>query len=362
MKGGHAGRGLGCLAPWVGRPHSCWSVQVALFRASGQRLIRSGAADGCCSSLVARRSSLAARRSPLLAPRHRFRSGLRDRSWTFTGRAMKDRNVFDSASATAVATDSPPPALASQDRSFFGHPRGLSTLFFTEMWERFSYYGIRPLLVLFMAAALRTAVSASTAARRRRSSASTRRSVYLASLPGGWIADRLLGLRRAILYGAVLISVGHISIGLSAFAGEQGAVLPRPDPDRAAAPACSSRTSRRSSATCIRKAARAATPASRSSTWASTSARSLGQLVTGLLGEKVGWHYGFGAAGVGMLIGLIAFAAARAARRSATIGMRADAACRSRRAGEAGARCEAGDRRRARGHRRRSWSCCRDWA
>src|ERR671932_29187 len=99
-----------------------------------------------------------------------------------------------------------------------GHPRGLSTLFFTEMWERFSYYGLRPLLVLFMAAALRdggfgfdrdtaSAIVGIYAA-----------SVYLASLPGGWVADRLLGLRRAIFVGAVLISCGHIAIGLSTFA------------------------------------------------------------------------------------------------------------------------------------------------
>ena len=62
----------------------------------------------------------------------------------------------EQAQATGVATDSPPPALdeITSDRGFFGHPRGLATLFFTEMWERFSYYGLRPLLVLFMAAAL----------------------------------------------------------------------------------------------------------------------------------------------------------------------------------------------------------------
>ena len=56
-----------------------------------------------------------------------------------------------SSSAAATTLDQPP---ASDDRGFFGHPRGLSTLFFTEMWERFSYYGLRPLLVLFMSAAL----------------------------------------------------------------------------------------------------------------------------------------------------------------------------------------------------------------
>src|SRR5262245_48808464 len=68
----------------------------------------------------------------------------------------KDRNVFQQPAAGTVTADEPPPTLRTlaQDRSFFGHPRGLSTLFFTEMWERFSYYGLRPLLVLFMTAAL----------------------------------------------------------------------------------------------------------------------------------------------------------------------------------------------------------------
>src|SRR6478672_11916068 len=120
--------------------------------------------------------------------------------------------------STAIDGTGSSPVSPSDDRSFFGHPRGLSTLFFTEMWERFSYYGLRPLLVLFMSAAL-----ANGGFGMDRSQASAivgiyAASVYLASLPGGWIADRLLGLRRAIMTGAVLISCGHISIGLSSFA------------------------------------------------------------------------------------------------------------------------------------------------
>src|ERR1041384_8768412 len=107
----------------------------------------------------------------------------------------------------------------AQNRGFFGHPVGLSTLFFTEFWERFSYYGIRPLLVLFMAAAL---ADGGFGIERSQASAIVgiyAASVYLASLPGGWGADRLLGLRRAILTGAVLIASGHLSIGISGFVG-----------------------------------------------------------------------------------------------------------------------------------------------
>src|SRR5687767_14730909 len=117
--------------------------------------------------------------------------------------------------AAALTADVPPDlAPYTQDKSFFGHPRGLSTLFFTEMWERFSYYGLRPLLVLFMAAALN---DGGFGLERTQASAIVgiyAASVYLFSLPGGWIADRLLGLRRAILVGAALISIGHICIGL----------------------------------------------------------------------------------------------------------------------------------------------------
>src|SRR5215831_19121860 len=109
-------------------------------------------------------------------------------------------------------------AAASADRSFFGHPRGLSTLFFTEMWERFSFYGLRPLLVLFMKAAIESGGFGIPVEQASAIVGIYAASVYLASLPGGWIADRLLGLRRAIMTGAVLISMGHISVSLSSLA------------------------------------------------------------------------------------------------------------------------------------------------
>jgi len=99
--------------------------------------------------------------------------------------------------------------------TFFGHPRGLATLFFTEMWERFTYYGMRAVLVLFLVAAVskggfglddRTATAIYglyTAA------------VYLAALPGGWIADRLIGAQRAVLLGGLAITLGNALLALS---------------------------------------------------------------------------------------------------------------------------------------------------
>ena len=86
----------------------------------------------------------------------------------------------------------------TDDRGFFGHPRGLATLSFTELWERFSYYGLRPLLVLFMTAALARGGFGFSRPTASAIVGIYAASVYLASLPGGWIADRWLGLRRAI--------------------------------------------------------------------------------------------------------------------------------------------------------------------
>ncbi|HVJ27588.1 MAG TPA: peptide MFS transporter [Vicinamibacterales bacterium] len=192
------------------------------------------------------------------------------------------------------------------DRAFFGHPRGLSTLFFTEMWERFSYYGLRPLLVLFMSAAL---VEGGFGFERTQASSIVgiyAASVYLASLPGGWVADRLLGLRRAIFWGALLISCGHISIGISAFASGRvpffmglvlivlGTGLLKPNISAIVGDLYPEGGARRDAGFSIFY-------------MGINLGAFLGQIVTGVLGEWYGWHWGFGAAGVGMLLGLMWF-------------------------------------------------------
>ena len=197
--------------------------------------------------------------------------------------------------------------LPSDDKGFFGHPRGLSTLFFTEMWERFSYYGLRPLLVLFMTAAL---MSGGFGFDRPTASAIVgiyAASVYLASLPGGWVADRLLGLRRAIMYGAVLISAGHICISFSSLAHTKipffiglilivlGTGLLKPNISAIVGDLYPEGGARRDAGFSIFY-------------MGINTGAFLGQLVTGYLGEQVGWHFGFGAAGIGMLIGLAWFA------------------------------------------------------
>jgi POT family proton-dependent oligopeptide transporter len=101
---------------------------------------------------------------------------------------------------------------ARYDTAFFGHPRGLSTLFFTEMWERFSYYGMRALLLLYMTAPIAAGGLGFDTAKGGAIYGLYTSMVYMTTLPGGWIADRLIGQRRAVLYGGILIACGHFSM------------------------------------------------------------------------------------------------------------------------------------------------------
>jgi POT family proton-dependent oligopeptide transporter len=101
-------------------------------------------------------------------------------------------------------------------RGFFGHPRGLATLFFTEMWERFSYYGMRAFLILFMTAPIALGGMGFAEAKGGVILGTYAACVYLLSLPGGWIADRFTGARRATLWGGILIMLGHLSLAMPA--------------------------------------------------------------------------------------------------------------------------------------------------
>jgi POT family proton-dependent oligopeptide transporter len=106
------------------------------------------------------------------------------------------------------------PPTSPTGRTFLGHPRGLATLYGTEFFERFSYYGLRALLVLFVTAAVAKGglglsdVTAGAVYGLYTSSA------YLLCVPGGWLADRLLGQRRCVLYGGVLISLGNFTLSI----------------------------------------------------------------------------------------------------------------------------------------------------
>jgi POT family proton-dependent oligopeptide transporter len=105
-------------------------------------------------------------------------------------------------------------ATTNQDTAFFGHPRGLSTLFFTEMWERFAYYGMRAILILFMTASLDIGGLGFEVAKAGAVYGTYVALVYMLSLPGGWVADKILGLRRAVLYGGILIMLGQLCLAV----------------------------------------------------------------------------------------------------------------------------------------------------
>ncbi|RKD83887.1 peptide MFS transporter [Kushneria marisflavi] len=193
----------------------------------------------------------------------------------------------------------------SSERGFFSHPRPLGPLFFTEMWERFSFYGIRPLLVLYMAATLADGglgIPRDTAAAIVGIFGGM---IYLSTLPGGWLADNWLGQRRAVWYGSVLIALGHLSIALSALWGAPmfyiGLILL----------VLGSGIFK----TCISVMVGTLYEEGDARRDGGFSIFYMGinlgaviaPLITGLAMESGGWHWGFGAGGLGMLIALIIF-------------------------------------------------------
>jgi POT family proton-dependent oligopeptide transporter len=103
---------------------------------------------------------------------------------------------------------------STHDTAFFGHPRGLSTLFFTEMWERFSWYGMRAFLYLYLIAPTSAGGMGMDEVPAGVLFGIYTSLVYLMSLPGGWIADRFLGQRKCVLYGGIGIMIGHVCLAI----------------------------------------------------------------------------------------------------------------------------------------------------
>jgi len=183
-----------------------------------------------------------------------------------------------------------------------GHPTGLYVLFFTEMWERFSYYGMRAILLLFLIDNVRGGLGLTEAEGAAIYGIYTA-SVYLLSLPGGWIADNLLGQRKSIWYGGLIIMAGHIILAFPAgtalfYTGlcvvALGTGLLKPNISTIVGELYPEGGARRDAAFSI--------------FYMGINLGSfLGITIVGYLGQKVGWHYGFGAAAVGMGLGIITF-------------------------------------------------------
>src|SRR5699024_5443438 len=114
-----------------------------------------------------------------------------------------------------MANDQPGALKDSHKRDFFGHPRGLSTLFFTEFWERFSYYGMRALLVLFMVAAATGRHPGLCFSDGRATAIYGLYTFFVCvlALPGGWIADNLWGQRKSVFVGGCIIALRHFTMG-----------------------------------------------------------------------------------------------------------------------------------------------------
>lgn len=199
--------------------------------------------------------------------------------------------------------------------TFFGHPRGLATLFFTEMWERFSYYGMRALLILFMTAET-TAVVTDASGNVLRENGGMGLEVgtaaaiyglytslvYILALPGGWVADNLWGQRKAVWVGGWIIALGHFTMAVGTdftfFLGLvfiiMGTGLLKPNVSTVVGELYPEGGARRDAGFSVFY-------------MGINLGAFVGPLVTGYLGETWNWHWGFGAAGVGMVLGLVQY-------------------------------------------------------
>jgi len=189
------------------------------------------------------------------------------------------------------------------DRSLLGHPRGLGLLFVAEMWERFSYYGMRALLVLYLVNAQHW-----TTARAANLYGTYTMLVYLTPLIGGYLADRFIGTRRSLTVGGIVIAAGHFTLAIpseTAFYVGLGLII------------IGTGFFKSNAATMVGQVY-AAGDARRDAGFTIyymgiNLGAFLGPIICGYLAQspRWGWHYGFAAAGVGMLVGLVAYVAGR---------------------------------------------------
>jgi proton-dependent oligopeptide transporter, POT family len=182
-----------------------------------------------------------------------------------------------------------------------GHPRGLRTLFFTEMWERFSYYGMRALLVLFLVDQTRGGFGLTDEVATAIYGLYTA-AVYLSALPGGWVADRILGARRSVWMGGIIIATGHFTMALERretfYLGliliVVGTGLLKPNISAMVGQLYPEGGARRDAGFTIFY-------------MGINLGAALGPLACGWISNRFQWRYGFAVAGIGMLFGLLQF-------------------------------------------------------
>jgi POT family proton-dependent oligopeptide transporter len=206
--------------------------------------------------------------------------------------------MTDLSATTAVAPGSGP--------QLFGHPRGLATLFFTEMWERFTYYGMRAILVLFLVGAINQGGLAIDDRTGNAIYGLYISATYLLSLFGGWIADRLTGAQRAVWWGGILIMIGNAMLAIGStqlfFFGLVvivfGVGLLKPNISAIVAQIYPEGGSRRDAGFSIFY-------------MGINTGAFLGSTIVPILAARYGWRAGFAAPALGMALGLVQFAMTR---------------------------------------------------
>lgn len=192
----------------------------------------------------------------------------------------------------------------AREQELWGHPMGLYVLFFVELWERFSYYGMRAILTLFLAAA---AVGANPGlgwsnAETLAFYGTYTMLVYVASIPGGILADKFIGQKKAVMVGGLLLCLGHLALafpGMSAFYGGLGLIIAgvgclKPNISTMVGGLYKTGDERRDKGFYIFYIG-------------INLGAFFGALVVGAVAAVWGWHYGFGLAGIGMLIGQLVY-------------------------------------------------------
>jgi proton-dependent oligopeptide transporter, POT family len=194
----------------------------------------------------------------------------------------------------------------SQDRGFFGHPRGLSTLFFTEMWERFSYYGMRAFLILYMVAPVTAGGLGFADAKAASIYGTYTGSVWGATIAGGLIADKLLGQFRTVLLGGIVIAIGHFTLAFKSLPSFYGGLLLivigtgllKPNVSTLVGSLYPRDDTRRDAGFSVFY-------------MGINLGAFLGPIIAGYLAQRVNWHMGFAAAGFGMVFGVVQYVLGR---------------------------------------------------